>query len=199
MSTRVPWRWGIAAAWAALPFAGGLAEAAEEHAAHAGDAPSVLDLFFPVVNFTIFAYLFSRYAWPGIRGALAERRKRIERELAEASVAEREAEGLLREIEARRGRLADDAKRLVAELRAEGERERAAVVEAARKSGERARRDARLLAEQESARVAARIRAEIAARVTEHVAGVLRERLDAGDQERLVREFLAGVGPGARS
>ncbi len=193
------WRWGIAAAWAGLPFARGLADAAEEHAADPAHAPSVLDLFFPVVNFTIFAFLFSRYAWPAIRTALAERRKRIERELAEASTAEREAEERLGEIEARRGRLAEDAKRLVAELRAEGERERAAVVETARKSGERVRRDSRLLAEQESARVAARIRAEIAIRVTERVAGVLRERLDGREQERLVREFLAGLEPGAWS
>jgi len=177
-----------------LSGSGGVALAAEHHAAAA--APSAASLFLPIVNFAIFVFVFHRYAWPVLRGALADRRTLVQRELSEADRASQEARGALAEVEERRSHLRAEGERMVAEMRAEGERERAALLESARKSAERIRSDARLLGEQESARAARAIREEIANQVVAQVVASLRERLTDEDEHRFVTEFVGAIETG---
>src|SRR5437879_13809732 len=95
---------------AGLVASTGLASAAEEHAAHG--APALSSLFLPLINFATFAALFGYFAWPVIVSALAERRRLVEQDIAEAARVHPEASGLLDEIRARRARLAAAAARL---------------------------------------------------------------------------------------
>lgn len=181
----------------ALLMSGAMAEialAAEQHAAHA--EPSVASLFLPVVNFAIFALVFHRYAWPVVRAALSDRRALVQRELSDADRAHREAEAAIAEVEARRARLREDGERLVGEMRAEAERDRAALLESARQSAERVRSDARLLGEQEVARAAQAIREEVAERVIARVTAALHERVTEEDERHFVGEFVSAVGAG---
>lgn len=171
-----------------------IALAAERHAVHA--EPSVASLFLPAVNFAIFAIVLHRYAWPVLRAALADRRALVQRELSDADRAHREAEAAIAEVEAQRARLREDGDRLVGEMRAEAERDRAALLESARKSAERIRSDARLLGEQEVARAAQAIREEVAGQVIARVAAALRERVTEDDERRFVGEFVNAVGTG---
>ncbi len=174
-----------------LSGASGIACAAEQHAPHA--EPSLASLFLPLVNFTIFVVVFYRYAWPVLRGALADRRTLVQRDLSEADRAHREARAAIAGVEALRGRLREDGERLLAEMRAEAERDRAALLESARKSAERIRSDARLVGEQEAARAAQAIREEIADQVIARVAAALRERITDEDERRFVGEFVNAV------
>ena len=168
--------------------------AAKEHGAEAAHAaPSISTLFLPAVNFAIFVFLFSRYAWPLLRDTLAERRRVVEKELAEADRARKEAEALLAEVQARRAGLAAEGERISREMRDEAEHERAALVAAGRQTAERIRSDARLLGEQEAARAAKAIREEVAAKVIARVAAILREQVKADDEARFVDEFVATV------
>lgn len=171
------------AAWADVVVA---AEHAEPHG-----PPSISTLLLPLVNFAIFAFVLQRYAWPALRGALADRRKAVEKELAEGDRARSEAEATLAEIEARRAGLAAEGERILREVRQEGEHERAALIAAARKSADRIRDDARLLGEQEAERAARAIREDVAAKVIDSVTRVLRERVGAEDEARFVDEFVA--------
>lgn len=184
------------ALWAVILTSGasGIARAAEKHTAHA--EPSVASLFLPVVNFAIFVFVFHRYAWPALRGALTDRRMLVEREISEADHAHQEAKSALAEVEARRSRLREHGERLVREMRAEAERDRAALLESARKSAERIRSDARLLSEQEGARAAQAIREEIAGQVIARVVASLHERLTDEDEGRFVAEFVSAVETG---
>ena len=168
--------------------------AAEERGAEA--APSAASLLLPIINFSLYLYLFSRYAWPVIKGALADRRRLVEKELAEAARAIAEAQAVLRDAEARRARLRDEGQRLIADLRSEAERERESLLEAARNSAERIRTDTRALGEQEAARAAQQMREEIAKRVIERVSAEVSKRLRDADQERFVTEFLSGIESG---
>ena len=178
----------FAAAWA------GVAAAAEEHGEHAADAaPSISTLVLPIANFTIFAFVFARYAWPPLRGALVERRKLVEKELAEGDRARKEAQAILAEIEARRAGLAAEGERLIREMREEAEHERTALVAAARQTADRIRSDARLLGEQEAERAAKAIREEVAGKVVARVAEALRERVKPEDEARFADEFVATV------
>lgn len=171
--------------------------AAEPHAAHA--EPPLTSLFLPFVNFSIFLYLSYRYAWPIVRDALAERRKLVEKEIAGADRAHREATALRAEIDARRARLGEEARRLTEEMKAEAERDGIALLDAARRSAERIRHDARLLGEQEAARAAHSIREEVAERVVARVTELVRRRLTTEDERRFVGEFVSAIESGEAS
>ena len=168
--------------------------AAEPHPAHG--QPSLGSLFLPLVNFAIFVALFWYYAWPMITSALVDRRRVVEKELAESDRVHHQAAAMLAEIEARRARVKEEGARLVDELRAEALSDRERLVQAARNSAERIRTDARLLAEQEAMRAAHAIREEVADQVIKRVVGALRERLTGEDEQRFVREFIGAVESG---
>lgn len=189
--TRTAWSHGALTALAVSPLLASLAIAKETHDAHA--APSISTLFLPAVNFAIFAVIFFRYAWPAIRAALLERRNLVERELSEADRANADARQGLATVEELRSRLAAEGERLIAEMRAEGERDRRGVIESAKASAERIRNDARLLALQEASRAAQAIRTEVADQVVRRVATELREHLTSADDERFVTRFVGAL------
>lgn len=171
-------------AWAASPAHG------EHH------APSIGTLLFPLINFSIFAFILWRFAWPAVRATLVERRRRVEAQVDEADHAHRAASRALEEIVALRARREEDAAAMIADARAEAERHAATVVEAARRAAERIRTDAELLARQEEERAAKGIRAAVAARVVERATALVRERFGEDDQKRSVSDFLAGISAG---
>ena len=170
---------------------GGLALASE--GAHAEHAPSLGTLVLPLVNFTIFAFILWRYAWPALRGALADRQRTVGRELTEAESALEEARRELESIEALRARSREDGEKLVADFRTEAEAQAGALMTAAQRMAERIRRDAELLGAQEKERAAHAIRAEIAERVIERAARLVRERFGESEQRRAVADFLSEV------
>jgi F-type H+-transporting ATPase subunit b len=168
--------------------------AAEGHAAHELASPT--SLFLPIVNFSIFLYLLFHYAWPVVRDALVDRRKLVEKELSDADRAYQQAKAMRAEVEARRARIREDAERLIGEMKLEAERDGAALLEAARQSAERIRRDARLLGDQEGARAAHAVRGEVAEQVVARVAALVRQRLTAEDEQRFVGEFVSAIETG---
>jgi F0F1-type ATP synthase membrane subunit b/b' len=178
---------------AALP--GAVAVAAEEHTAHA--TPSLGSLALPFANFAIFVGLFWYFAWPLIVDALAARRKLAEKEILDADQTSRAAAATLADIEALRAGLHETGARLSRELRTDAEHERQRLLETARESAERIRKDAELLGTQEGERAARRIREEVATKVVSLVVAKLREQLTPGDEERFVREFVGAVESGA--
>jgi F-type H+-transporting ATPase subunit b len=132
-----------------------------------------------------------------IVGALAHRRKLAEKEISEADATRRAAEATMADIEARRAGLRETGERLVRDLRADAEHERERLLEAARQSVDRIRKDAQLLGAQESEQAARRIREEVAAQVVSQVVAELREQLTPADEERFAREFVGAVESGA--
>jgi F-type H+-transporting ATPase subunit b len=177
---------------AATVLTGGFAFAAGGH-----EAPSLTTgLLLPLLNFAGFLFVLYWFAWPVLLSALAARRRLIENELAEADRTQREAAAMLAEVAARRAHLAEEGDRLVRQLHAEAEADRARLLEAARQGAERIRADAGLLAEQESARAGQEIREQLAEHVIASVAEALRERLTREDEERFVREFASAVEAG---
>jgi F-type H+-transporting ATPase subunit b len=180
---------------ATILLAGDLALAAEAHGGPEGPSLTT-SLFLPLFNFAAFVFLLYWFAWPVLLSALTERRRSIENELSEADRAQREAATMHAEVEARRAHLAEEGERLMRDLRAEAEADRRRLLEAARQSAERIRADARLLAEQESARAGRQIREQVAEQVIARVTAALRERLTREDEERFVRAFVSGVEAG---
>jgi F-type H+-transporting ATPase subunit b len=157
-------------------------------------APSATQLLLPAINFLIFLYLIKRFAMPLVRGHLRARRDEIVTALAEADESKRSAEALVRDYRARLARLEEESQRLRGELAAEGEREKAKLLNEAQELAVRISSDADFLAEQEVKLARQELREEIARLAEEAAQKLLRAGLEPADQKRLVEEFLSGVG-----
>jgi len=150
------------------------------------------------INFAIYAYILYRFAWPAIVKYLVERRAAVVAALEAAAKASAEAEALKAEFEAKMKTLEADAAKARAEVLAIAELEAKEVVEQAKRSAERIRRDARLVADQEVARARRLLQEESAALVARAAGEIVRKNLTNDDQARLVAEFVADTGAEAR-
>jgi len=169
----------------ALLWAAGGGGHGEQH-----HTPSIGDLFFPTINFSIFLGIVVVYVIPAIRQYLSQRHEQILASANEAKStltdAERraaEARTRLEQIDAECGALRDD---LVNAATLHGEHTRAE----AQATGERRLKDAGLLAEQERRRALGNVRAEIAALAVSLAEDRIRKALGPDDQRAFMQQFL---------
>lgn len=168
-----------------------IARAAEEagHAEH--HAPSPAGLVFPFINFSIYAFLMYKFAWPAIRTWLADRREGVVAALAAARQARADAEALKAAYEGRMRTLEADAARAREEVLATARLEAKNLLDQARQSAERIRNDAKLVADQEVARARRELQEEAAALVARLAGDLVSRQLDDADQSRFVADFVA--------
>ena len=161
---------------------------------HAADAPSILSLFWPTVNFIIFVAILVRSLGGPLREFFRVRAERLREELATGDRARREAETLRAEVAEELADLPALRRRLRDDLRATAERERDEMLASARQAADRIREDARLLAAQELANARRALRNETVAAAIREATALVRAATQAEDQQRFVREFVAGAG-----
>ena len=182
----------VAAALAVVAFTilpAALALANEETGEHRERSTALLVLAF--INFAIYAYIIYRFAWPAIVKYLVERRDSVVAALDAAAKATAEAEAQKAEFAARMKTLEEDAAKMRAEVLAVAQLGSKELIEQAKRSAERIRRDARLVADQEVAR-ARRLLQEESARLVARAAGaIVSKNLTAADQARFVADFVA--------
>ena len=143
------------------------------------------------VNFSIYAFIMYRFAWPAVVKYLKERRATVVSALEAAARAHAEAEALKAEFEAKLKNVEADAARARDELMEIARNEADNLVAEAKRSADRIRRDAQLVADQEVAR-ARRTLQEDAAQLIVKVAGELvSQKLTSEDQARFVQSFIA--------
>jgi len=171
------------------------ASEAANHATAGSESRDWAGLAFAVINFSLFLMVLRRFAWPALRDFLQGRRREIAEAMSIAARAIAEAEQVRGECAAREAALEETCRRMVEEIRegAAADRQRALV--AAREAAQRLKTEAERQAASELARARREIRAE-AARLAGRLAEVqIREKLDAEDRSRLIRDFVAGVYP----
>jgi F-type H+-transporting ATPase subunit b len=169
-----------------------LAASGEHH------APSWSLTLLGFVNFAIYAFILARFAWPPIRTYLQDRRDRVVEQLEAAAQARREAEALKAEFEARLRTVEREADQMRQELLDLASAEAAKLVEQARQTAARIRRDAQLVADQEVSRARQLLRAECAEMIASLASEIVARDLTADDQDRFVREFLQQTREAAR-
>ena len=158
---------------------------------HHAEAPTVLSLFWPTINFALFVALL---VW-GLAGPLREffraRAERLREDLAAGDRARREAEALRAALAKDLADLPALRERLKSDLRATAERERDQLLTQGRDTAERIRNDARLLAEQERAAARRALRDEVVSSAIAAATALVRAQAQGADQERFVREFVS--------
>lgn len=174
-----------------------LAWAAEEgggaHGGHEGDGARFLVLAFSAINFLLFVIVLRRYALPAIRESLRRRRDTIVQALNEAKQAKEEAESLRREYQQKLAGLAAEQERLRAQALEAAEREKTRSLEETRRMAERIQTEARLIAQREAAESRRLLRQEVAAQAIRIATEIIRTRLTAVDQNRLIQELVREV------
>ena len=143
--------------------------------------------------FLLLLGLLGKFAWPAILGGLRERESTIEESMTRAERALAEAKQLQADNESARRDAERQAQTILAEARDEATRRRDADVEKTR--AEIADMQARALADidQQKRNALAELRAEVAALAIGAAEKILDQKIDAGEQSRLVDRFIADL------
>ena len=164
----------------------------------AAKSPSLIDInpglmFWTLISFVVVLIVLRKYAFGPIQQMIDTRRAAITADLDSAEKAREEAQAALAEYRQQLAEARKEASRIVEDARRVGEERRAADVAALETETVR-------LKEQAKAEIAAETRQALA-ELKQHVAEltmvatekVVRARLDAGEQKRLIDDALADV------
>jgi len=171
---------GVAQAWAAAE--------AEHH------APSINDIWFPLGNFLIFAFIIVRYALPLVRNFLQSRREAVLETVREATAKKQHAEAIVQDYKRRLAGVEQEIQSILASLREEGEREKGKLLSDAQALAAKIGEDARFLADQEVRVAKQKVREEMATEAEARARELVQGHLSSADQGRLVGDFIQGIG-----
>ena len=172
---------GVAQAWAS-------AAEAEHH------APSINDIWFPLGNFVIFAFIIVRYALPLVRNFLQSRRESVLETVREATAKKQHAEAVVQDYKRRLAGVEQEIQSILASLRAEGEKEKAKLLSDAQALAAKIGEDARFLADQEVRVAKQKVREEMATQAEARARELVQCHLSSADQGRLVGDFIQSIG-----
>jgi len=157
-------------------------------------APSINDIWFPLANFLIYAFILVKFAFPLVRDFLRSRRDEVVSTISQASAKKQAAEALVNEYRAKLAGLETEVQSILASLRQEGERERNKVVSEALATAVKIKEDASFLAEQEVKMARQNIREEMAELAAATARQLVERNLSSADQIRLADDFIQTIG-----
>ncbi|MBI5522863.1 MAG: ATP synthase F0 subunit B [Desulfarculus sp.] len=181
----------VAAASALGIMGAGLAFAAGDGGHHV--TPPNMDLVYRLMNFGVMAVVLVILLRKPLKSALGGRIEQIKSELAELEAKKAAAQAELNEVEKRLKDAQGEREAIVAEFKAQGEFEAAKIVESAQALAARIKAQAQFTIEQETAMAKADLRREVAELSAALAEDLLKQKITADDQTRLVEEYLAKV------
>lgn len=167
-------------------------EAAEQGAEH--HAPSINDIWYPLGNFAIYAFILYKFALPLVRDFLKSRREEVMSTIAQSAAKKQAAEALVSDYKAKIAGLDKEISAMRAVLHDEGEREKTRLVVEAEALAGKIREDAVFLAEQEVKIARQQLRQEMANQAEATARALVERNLTAADQNRLADEFIQNIG-----
>lgn len=173
------------AAWAS--------EAAGGHGGHGFDPAKLPDLLWRTVNFTIFAGILYKLAAKPIKMFFAGRKTEISTELQDLETEKIKVQKALKAAKAQLTAVAAERDQIIQQYIAEGEAEKAKIIEKAEQTAQRLKEMAVMTIEGETKKAAAELKQEIvdtAVRLSEQL---IKEKIVPEDQQRLVDDYLAKV------
>lgn len=196
---RASWRritekagWLLPVLCAALPILGleGIGLASEGgHEAHL----NWWDFFLRVLNVGILVVVLFKLAKKPVGDFFTSRREEIRDMLADLESKKKEAEAKNAEYRAKLGELEIETRKIVDELIAEGEAEKAKIIASAEKQAEYIRQQARIAIQQEVKAAREHLQEEIGDLSVAAAEEILRKNLQPNDQDRLIRDFMTRV------
>ena len=158
-----------------------------------GHGGADLNFIFSIINFILFLALLYILALPKVKGFFIDRSKKIRQALQEAEKAKNLAEQKLDEYQAKLNALDQEVQELKAAVQQEGEAEKARIIAGAEKDVESIKKQARIIAEHEIQKAKAELQREVARLSLERAGQLIREKINADDQVRLVKEYINNI------
>ena len=155
--------------------------------------PDVGLIFWTLVNFALLVFLLGKFGWRPAVLALEMREHKIREDIKAAQQAREAAERVKAEIDARLKHLDEQALSATARAVALGEKEKAAILEAARRQAEEISASAKRSLEAERDRLVAELRGEVAGVSIAAAERILAREVDKTSGARAVEDFLRGV------
>jgi F-type H+-transporting ATPase subunit b len=170
----------------------------DEHGNRAEEEPMSPPFILMLVNFGLLLLILGKYGGAAARKLAEERHDQIKSALDEAAKLRDQAAGKLAEYETRIKDVDSEVKKLVDGIRADAEADKQRILAAAATQAEQMKKDAelRIAAEIELAR--AQLTREVAAAAAGATEKLLKEKLTADDQNKLVGTFITNVQAGGR-
>ena len=193
-------RWGLgtlAGLGLTLLLAGvALAAEAAHGGGHEGISPAkITDFIWRIVNFLVFAgllvYLLAKKV--KVKDIFAKRAQDIAQTLEDLEAKKAAAAAALKEAEARLAAVATEWEAIIKQYMAEGEAEKAKILDKANQVAARLKEMAALTIQQETRKAAQVLREEVADLSTQMAADLIKEKATLADQQVLVEEYLKKV------
>jgi F-type H+-transporting ATPase subunit b len=165
-----------------------------EAGGHGGIDPAKLtDLLYRTINFVIFAGILYWLAAKPIKNFFAGRKEEISTELQDLETEKIKVQKALKQAKAQLAAVAAERDQLMQQYIAEGEAEKAKIIEKAEQSAQRLKDMAIMTIEAETKKAAAELKQEIVETAVKLSDRIIKERIVPEDQQRLVDDYLAKV------
>ncbi len=145
------------------------------------------------ITFILLLVVLGKFGWGPITSALEERESTIEESMTRAERALEEAKQLQADNEAARREAESQAQRILAEARAEAERQREAAKGDLRTELTAERERAAAEIDRQKQQALGELRAEVAALAVSAAEKILGEKIDGAEQSALVDRFIADL------
>ena len=161
---------------------------------HGGIDPAKLpDLLWRTVNFVIFAGILYKLAAKPIKMFFAGRKEEISTELQDLETEKIKILKALKAAKAQLAAVAAERDQIIQQYIAEGEAEKAKIIQKAEQTAQRLKDMAAMTIEGETKKAAAELKKEIVDTAVKLSEQLIKEKIVPEDQQRLVDDYLAKV------
>ncbi len=189
---------GLAAFWglgAGLLLAGVAAASEAAHGAgHGGVSPEkIQDLIWRTVNFVVFAGILIKLVAKPAKNFFTQRSKDVATTLEDLEAKQAASEAAVKAAEARLAEVAAEREKIIQQYKAEGEMEKAKILDKANLVAARIKDMAAMTIEQETKKAAQTLKEEVVGLATQMATDMIKEKATSADQQGLVEEYLQKV------
>jgi len=174
----------------------GVAAASEaaQGGGHGGISPEkIQDFIWRTVNFVVFAAILIKLLAKPAKNFFAQRSQGVATTLEELEAKQAAAAAAVQAAEARLAEVAKEREKIIQQYMAEGEMEKAKILEKANLVAERLKEMATLTIEQETKKATQNLKEEVVGMATQMATDMITEKATYADQQGLVEEYLKKV------
>jgi F-type H+-transporting ATPase subunit b len=190
------WQRMGAAFWGtgAVLLLAGAAAASEAAGGHGGvSAEKMQDLLWRTVNFVVFAAILIKLVAKPAKNFFAQRTQDVATNLEEMAAKQAEFEAAVAAAEARLAAVAKERQSVIQQFIAEGEMEKAKILDKANLVAARIKEMAAFTIDQETKKAAQSLKEEVVGLATQMATDMIKEKATYADQQGLVEEYLKKV------
>jgi F-type H+-transporting ATPase subunit b len=179
---------------AGLLLAGAAVASEAAHGGHGAiDPAKIQEFIWRSVNFVVFAAILIKLVAKPAKNFFAQRSQDVATTLEELEAKLAEATAAMQAAETRLSEVAQEREKIIQQYMAEGEMEKAKILDKANMVAERIKEMAALSIQQETKKATHELREEIVGMATQMATDMIKEKATYADQQGLVKEYLKKV------